>query len=211
MTSPEDDTVTKRCVTRRKWRLLRRFRRSDDGTAAIEFAILALPFFMLIFATIESFVAFAGEQLLANAVDHMARQLRTGQITFNHNGATDKTEAQFRTAFCAQISIMMKCDSVTDKDKSVLVLDVRNFTTFANIPKGIPRKGGSSSGDLDTSGFKFEPGGPSSINMVRAYYRWNVTTDVVRPYITNVKKNDESSPDYYLMIATAAYQNEGYP
>jgi len=211
MTSAVDDTVTERCVKRCNWRMLRRFRRSSDGSAAVEFTILALPFFMLIFATVESFVAFAGEQLLANAVDQMARQLRTGQITYNHNVATDKTEAQFRAAFCAKISIMMKCDSVADKDKSVLVLDVRNFTTFADIPKGIPRKGGSSSGDLDTSGFKYEPGGPKSINMVRAYYRWSVTTDVVRPYITNVKKNDASSPDYYLMIATAAFLNEGYP
>lgn len=211
MTSAKDDTATASRGTRRKFSLMRRFRRSDDGVAAIEFAILALPFFMLIFATIESFIAFAGEQLLANAVDHMARQLRTGQITYNHNILTDKTEAQFRAAFCQEISIMMKCDSEPDKDKSVLVLDVRKFTTFADIPKGIPRKGGSSSGDLDTSSFAYSPGGPGSINMVRAYYRWSVTTDVVRPYITNVKKNDADSPDYYLMIATAAFQSEGYP
>jgi Flp pilus assembly protein TadG len=188
-------------------RLLRRFRASDDGTAAIEFGILALPFFLLIFATIEAFIAFAGEQLLENAVDTMGRKIRTGQITYNQGKPTDMNATQFRTAFCSEIAVMMKCDN---KDGSLLNLDVRKFDTFAKVPKGIPRVGGVSNGDLDTTGFGYSPGGPGSINVVRAYYHWDVTTDLVRPYITNVNSGS-SGPDYYLMVSTAAVQNENYP
>jgi Flp pilus assembly protein TadG len=37
----------------------RLFRRSDEGAVAIEFAMLAIPFFMLLFAIIESCIAYA--------------------------------------------------------------------------------------------------------------------------------------------------------
>ena len=188
-------------------RLFRRFRKSDDGVAAIEFGVLAIPFFLLIFATIETFIAYASEQLLSNTVDTMGRKIRTGQITFDQGKPTDMDAAAFKTAFCNEISIMMKC---SDSEGTRLDLDVRQFATFAAIPKGIPRVGGQPSGDLDTSNFDYSPGGAGSINVVRAYYHWDVVTDLVRPYITNVR-NGSDSPDYYLMVATAAFQNENYP
>lgn len=196
-----------------RWRpraVLQRFRRADDGTAAIEFGILAFPFFLLVFATIEVFVAFAGEQLLENAVDTMGRQLRTGQITYNLGRGTDLDEAEFRTKFCAQINLMIKCVAEEDPADQKLYLDVRQFTTFANVPKGIPRKDGAKYGDLDWANFAYNPGGPETINIVRAYYRWEVMTDLVRPYITNIRPDGESPKDY-LMVATAAFRNEAYP
>lgn len=61
--------------------LFRRLIGDRKGATAIEFAILALPFFIVVFASIETFIAFAGEQLLANATDTLARKIRTGEIT----------------------------------------------------------------------------------------------------------------------------------
>ena len=37
---------------------LRAFIRSRDGTAAIEFALLAIPYFVIVFAILETFIAF---------------------------------------------------------------------------------------------------------------------------------------------------------
>jgi Flp pilus assembly protein TadG len=54
------------------------------------------------------------------------------------------------------------------------------------------------------------PAGPGTINIVRAYYRWEVMTDLVRPFITNIRKDGEMPRDY-LMVATSAFRNEGYP
>ncbi len=71
---------------------LRRLLRSSEGATAIEFAILAIPFMMIVFATFETFIAFTGEQLVSNAVDTMARRVRTGQITFGLGRTTDKEE-----------------------------------------------------------------------------------------------------------------------
>ena len=53
--------------------------------------------------------------------------------------------------------------------------------------------------------------GAGTINMLRAYYRWEIITDLVRPYITTIRPSDGSMPTQYLIIATSAFQNEQYP
>lgn len=171
-----------------------------DGATAIEFALLALPFFLIVFASIETFVAFTAEQLLANATETMARKIRTGQI---QSATWDRDK--FRTAFCEEISILMPCSATEVKTPSKLFIDVRSFSKFSDIPKSVSLV----NGDLDTKAFTFAPGGKKSINIVRAYYRWNVVTDLVRPYLSNVRSADGSQN--YLMIATAVIQNEDYP
>lgn len=205
----EKDQGTRR-PPRRFRRLMRRFRRSENGTAVIEFGILAFPFFLLVFATIEAFIAFAGEQLLENAVDTMSRQLRTGQITFNMGRPTDLTEAQFREQFCEEISLMIQCQDNDTGPNQKLYLDVRSFGNFSGIPTSIPKISDQDWADLDPSDFAYAPGGPGTINMVRAYYRWEVMTDLVRPFITNIRPEGKMPTDY-MMVATAAFRNEAYP
>jgi Flp pilus assembly protein TadG len=181
----------------RRQRLSARFVRSRDGAAAIEFALLAIPYFLIVFAIIETFVAFTGEQLVSNAVDTLSRQIRTGQIT-----AANTTKADFRGKFCDEVSILITCSG---EDSSKLILDMRSFSKFAEIPDDIPRK----NGDLDATD-TFAPGGPASINMLRAYYRWSVVTDLVRPYISGLRPADGSLPKEFLIVATASFQNEDY-
>jgi Flp pilus assembly protein TadG len=201
MSLDQDTTVRRRPMKG----LLRRFFVRRDGATAIEFTILTLPFFIIMFASFETFVAFSAEQLLANATDTMARKIRTGEITYNLGKPSDMTKDEFRAAFCAEIAIMMKCSADELKAPNKLWLDVRSFKTFAEIPKVIPLTGT----DLDTSSFKYEPGGKKSINVIRAYYRWSVMADVVRPYVSNIKSADGKQT--YLMIATAVVKNEDYP
>lgn len=192
------------------WRTFTRFRKDREGAAAIEFALLAIPFLMLIFATFETFFAFAGEQLMANAVDTMARKIRTGEITFGQGKATDVTEVEFRQEFCDQIVILRMCSSTEVNTPSKLYLDVRQFASFADMPKDIPKVSSAEYADLDTSEFAFSPGGSDTNNMVRAYYRWQIITDLVRPFITNIRPPGKLVPTDYLIVSTAAFQNEKY-
>ncbi|MDQ1197334.1 TadE/TadG family type IV pilus assembly protein [Agrobacterium sp. SORGH_AS 787] len=175
--------------------------RSRDGAAAIEFAILAMPYFLVVFAILETFIAMTGEQLFVNATDTMARKLRTGQI------ANTVTAEDFRKQFCKEISIMVTCD---DKTPSKLYIDLRQFNSFADIPKTIPLIQTGQYYDLNTSVFGFKPGGPGTINMLRVYYRWPVITDLIRPYLTKIRPADGSMPSHFLIVATDAYRNENY-
>ncbi len=209
---PKDADIS-RDAPRHAWprRIIRRFCRSEDGATAIEFAMLALPYFLIVFAIIETFIAFTAEQLVSNAVDEMARRLRTGQITLNMNRTTDKNRIQFRAAFCDEIAILIRCSETEKVTASKLYIDIRSFSSFANIPKTIPRVSTATFADLDTSGFQYNPGGPSSINMVRAYYRWQIMTDIVRPFITTIRSSGGGMPTDFLIVATSAFQNEAYP
>ncbi|NLR98549.1 pilus assembly protein [Rhizobium sp. P38BS-XIX] len=182
------------------------FVRSQDGSAAIEFALLAIPYFLIVFAIIETFVAFTAEQVVSNAVDTLSRQIRTGQIT-----ALNTSQQQFRQAFCNEISVLITCSSTEVATPANLYLDVETYLSFASMPTTVPRKSTTDPySDLNTTGFAFAPGGAKTLNMVRAYYRWQVITDLMRPYLTNVRPSDGSA-SVYLIVATAAFQNENYP
>ena len=136
--------------------LLRRLFRDKAGTSAIEFALLALPFMVVVFASLETFVAFTAEQLFVNATDNLARKVRTGEIT-----AANTTKEQFRKMFCDEISVLMTCSANEAKIPTKLYIDVRSFATFAQIPTTVPRK----NGNLDTTAFQFSLGGPTTVTM----------------------------------------------
>lgn len=188
---------------------VKRIRKSESGSTALEFGVLAIPFFMIIVATVETLVAFAGEQILVNAVDKMSRQLRTGEITFNMGRTTDLTEAEFRELFCNEIKIVLSCSNTISSDQK-LFIDLKNVVNYSDIDVGIPKVNSADYAELDTSGFEYSPGGSGSINVLRVYYKWDVTVDLIRPYITNIRPGAEGS-EYYLMVSTMAFRNEGYP
>ncbi len=182
--------------------LCRRFGASRDGAAAIEFAVLALPFFLLLFATIEVFVAFAGEQMLNHTTDQISRDIRLGKITFDTGRQTDMDQVEFHEHFCSELVVLVTCD---DAGGSRLFLDVRNVDNFSDVPIGVPRAGGS----LDTSDFGFDIGGAGDIHVFRAFYKWPVLTDLIRPYLANID-NGDGIPEYYLMVSTTAFRNEPF-
>ena len=62
-------------------RILRTFRRSDSGSAAVEFSLVAVPFFALLFAIIETGIVFFAGQVLENGVQDSGRLIYTNQIT----------------------------------------------------------------------------------------------------------------------------------
>ena len=94
---------------------------SATGAAArIEFAALALPFSFLVFAILESCISFAGQQVMANATDDIARRLRTGQIR-----AADVNEAKLKKMICDQLEIMVAKDCPGLRGRPQAVSDLR--------------------------------------------------------------------------------------
>lgn len=195
----------------KKGGLLSRFCRAKSGSAALEFGILAIPYSLIVFATIETFVAYTAEQVLNAGVDEMARKIRTGQITFNMNRpATDKTELQFRQLFCQEIAVMLTCDETEAATPKKLYIDLRSFSSFAKMPKKVETVSSAAYSDIDETKLDYRPGGPGSLNMLRAMYRWQIMTDIMRPYLTNIRPAGGIATDY-LIVSTTAFKSEGYP
>lgn len=171
--------------------LLGRFKRNQQGSAAVEFGILAIPFALVIFAVLESCVSFASQQVLANATDDIARKIRTGQ-----SGWRNPTESQLKNEICARLDIM-----VGSSCQSRLTVDLRTFDTYAQaaaVKIKVTNK------VLDTSGFKVQAGGSGKRNMLRVFYRWPVMTDIMRLAMANREDNT------IMQIATATWKNEPY-
>lgn len=187
----QDGHATK-SACRRRATLFGRFGRDREGAAAIEFAVLAIPFALLVFAILESCISFAAQQVLANATDDIARQLRTGQIK-----AADVSEGSLKDIICNRIDIIVASDC-----ESNLEVDLREFDTFA-AAAAVKIKIGPN-GDLDTSDFAVDPGPSMSKNMLRVFYRWPVITDLMRKSMSNLKDNKT------LHFATATWQNEPF-
>ncbi len=69
----------------RTWRrssyaLLGRFRKKEDGAAAVEFALVALPFFGLIFAVIELAIFFFASRFLEDGLFNASRKVLTQRL-----------------------------------------------------------------------------------------------------------------------------------
>ncbi|WP_378945031.1 TadE/TadG family type IV pilus assembly protein [Mesorhizobium sp. ANAO-SY3R2] len=171
--------------------LLARFRHDRSGSTAIEFVMLAIPFSLLVFAILESCIAFAGQQLLANAADDIAREIRTGQLK-----AADVTEIKVRKKICDKLELLVA------KDCPGLIVDLRSFPTFAEAAK--LRIKLTTDKEIDTTGFAVAPGQSMSKNMLRVFYPWPVMTDFMRASMSNLKDNRT------LQFATVTWQNEPF-
>ena len=168
--------------------MLGRFRRAKRGSAAVEFAMLAIPFFLLLYAVIDTSLVFFATSTLENGVAIAARQIRTGQAQ-NAN----LTQAQFRTMICNQISMLLACDAR-------LAIDVRVFNSFTSValPAAL-----DANGNL-TGNYQFNMGVAGNIVVVRAFYAWPVLTPDFGNTLTNMSGNAR------LLQAAMAFKNEPF-
>lgn len=166
MRHPFDDAevAVSECLTQRVRNAIRRrgitcrgFRRSENGSAAVEFAVIAPVFFFLMFVIAETALVFIAEQVMDNAVFETARLIRTGQVQ-----EANMTKAQFTSQVCSRVSIFVNCSG------SNFYLDVKSYSTFGDVDASAPLQANESFKNSGTFAF----GGANDIVVVRAYYQW---------------------------------------
>lgn len=168
------------------------FLRNRSGATAVEFALLVLPFAVLVFAILEISISFAGQQILSNATDDVARQLRMGQLK-----AADVTEESLKTTICGRLAVVLAGDC------EGLEVDLREFATFGEAAAvRIAFTGDVGGRDLDTTDFAVTPGPSGSKNMLRVFYKWPVITDFMARMMSNLKDGKT------LHFASVTWQNE---
>ena len=160
--------------------------RDQNGATAVEFALIAFPFFAILFAIIEVCLVFFAGQLLEKAAQDTTRLILTGQAQ-----KSGMTEAQFKQKVCTEVSMLLDC--------SKLYIDVKNYPTFAAVNTSNP----ISNGNL-VNNFTFDPGGPSSIVIARVLYPWQLFVPTMGLNLSNMNNNIR------LLTATTAFRNEPY-
>jgi Flp pilus assembly protein TadG len=182
MSSPAAPTTLTRNV-------FRRFGRNRQGSAIVEFALIAPVFIALLFAILETAIMFFANQVLETVTQNSARQVLTGQA----QGASYTSWSNFRdNVVCPQIPALLTCANI--------FVDVESFSGFSNVVVTTP----INNGNFDPSGLGYNPGGPGSSVLVTLYYKWPLFAAGLGYNISNLNGNQR------LLQATAAFQTEPY-
>jgi Flp pilus assembly protein TadG len=177
---------------------LQRFRRAEGGATAVEFALLALPLFTLIFALLELGVIFLISMTLDNAVLIASREIRTGVL--QTAGAPNLTT--FKATICNNMA-WIKSTCLTNLSLySKVYPSFANAATPANQPNPVKTVGTTVT--FDDSALPFEQGGPDDIVIVKAYFRWTIVMPTMNKSLVTLSNNQR------VITATAVFQNEPY-
>jgi Flp pilus assembly protein TadG len=173
--------------------IFNRFKRNKNGSVAVEFALISIPFFGLIFAIIETAMVFWCGQVLETAVAAVSRNVFTGTIATSLAAVPTGTSAQkFKTLICQEIPGLFDCAGLVQ-------IDVQSFTSFQTVV--LPPI--TNSGDINAAAFGYNAGTGGSIVVVRAAMGYPVYTGFMN-------NNASLSGRRNLIVASAAFRNEPF-
>lgn len=147
------------------------WRRQEEGVVAVEFALLALPFFMIIMGMIEISLFFAAGAVLEGGSAAAARMIRTGAVQ-----ASEDPEATFSEELCDQTSMIIDCD---DLEYEVIRVEPNTFSGAEEYEPTFDAEG-------NLVAEPFATGNSNDVVLVRAIYRYEFIT----PYIGAMMTGD---------------------
>jgi Flp pilus assembly protein TadG len=167
-------------------RFLRRFLRNKNGATAVEFALVALPFFALLYAVLETGLVFFAQEVLQTATTQASRAIMTGQAQTQNVSATT-----FQQSVCNAATSLFTCGSI--------YVNVQKFSSFTSASMMNPLSNGNFNNSMT-----YNTGGPGDIVVVQTFYQWPVFLGPLGFNLTNMNGN------YRLLQATAVFRNEPY-
>jgi Flp pilus assembly protein TadG len=172
--------------SRSRLRRLRR-RQGRDGVAAVEFAMVAIPFFLMIFSILELGIVFILDSALETATMESGRLVRTGQAE-----AQGFDKARFKTELCGRM-MLFKTDCV---DRATI--DVRVIPQFAvkNLEDPI------TNGAIDPDKTTYQGGNPGDLVLVRVWYAHPLVTPFLSQSVSRIGTGK------VLLSAATAFRNE---
>lgn len=142
-----------------------RFRRDIRGITAVEFAIVSVPFFLIILGIITIGLQHLVSHSLAHGLEASSRKIRTGEAQ-----KEGLTVGGFRQLFCDNAGAMVACDDH-------LVIHIKTSDTFAGLK---PLTACVTDGSLTPSSLSGSEdiaaaaGGKSQRVVVSACYQWDM-------------------------------------
>lgn len=167
---------------------LRRFRRDRQGSVAVEFAFVGIPFLTMMFAIVEMAMMFFANQVLESATQDSARLIMTGQAQIGQLSAS-----QFKTDLCARLVGLFDCTNGVD-------VEVKSYPSFASVSLSNPLNNG-----IYTPPSGYNPGSAGQIVVVRTFYQWPVFVAGLGYNPGNINGGKR------LLGAVAAFRNEPGP
>lgn len=174
-------------------RLMCRFSRRNDGAAAVEFAIVFVPFIVLLMAIIQTAFVFFATETLEVATADSARLIMTGQAQ-----TAGWDQASFKDQVCARIYGIFDCNQ--------LYVDVQTYQSFSQMTDPLPPV--NAQGQYQTV---FQPGAAGSIVLVRLIYQLPVYSLNLPFFDTSINFDlSNVGSNHRVLVGTAAFCNEPY-
>ncbi|MGE0697514.1 MAG: TadE/TadG family type IV pilus assembly protein [Hyphomicrobiaceae bacterium] len=174
----------------RRPHLLQRWRNDARGVTAIEFAMVATPFLMLLFGIIGVGLYFFTTFTLENAVEQASRLLRTGQAQQAGYNA-----AQFKAKVCEFVPGHIDCEGKVQ-------VNVLSYADTTNItPASLPTclQNGGLSGNST-----YSPGGASEVVLVWVCFEWELASKIPFLHLGDMSNGSR------LIQATTVFRSEPY-
>ena len=168
----------------------RRFWSADKGATAVEFALVATPFLMLLFGIMELAVIFLVTASLENATQQATRTIRTGEL----QGGSTPTAASFKATLCDNFGFLQ-----SDCQSNVYV-DVREFNSFQTVSQTNPVV----NGNFNQNALTFDPAGPNCIVVATTYYVWPLFVPMMNQALVRINGGKT------LIRSTSAFRNEPF-
>lgn len=168
-----------------------RLRDEERGVAAVEFAVLGLPFVVLTLWLFQLALVVLASSMLQNALVEASRQIRTGAL---QSATTTPTAASFVTLVCSNMS-WLQSNCLTQ-----LTVDVSTESQFtgATVPNPL------ATGTFNSSVLAFNPGTAGQIVVVRGFYQW----PLIAPVLFSGLSQTGNGVD--VLIETTTFVNEPY-
>lgn len=167
-------------------------RQNREGAAAVEFAMVALPFFVLILAILEIALVLSVSAILEAATLSSARLVRTGQIT------QQMTKDDFKNEICARMG------PFSGACLRNILIDVRPVTGFSDPLVVPPISDGPDGPHYDEDKTVFNKGNARDLMLVRVWYHQPTMTPFLNQAMSRVGKQGT------YLHATSAFRNEPY-
>lgn len=161
--------------------------RNDSAAAMVEFALISIPFFLLLFAVFEQGLLFFQQETFQTAITNASRLVYTGQAS-----TSAMTQDQFKQVVCNQLPGFIPCSTIS--------VDVRPYTNFSSAQVTMPV---GSDGKYDPTKATYNVGSAgTSIVVVSGFALEPVLFPMMNSWYANAGSGK------VLITASAAFKNE---
>ena len=163
------------------------FLKDRRGATALEFALVAAPFFAMLIAILETALVFFAQEVLQTATTQAARLIMTGQAQ-----TQNLTAAQFKQDVCNDAAALFSCSGI--------YVNVQTFSSFSSMTQMSPLQ----SGNFNSDSMSYGMGTAGDIVLVQVFYQWPIVLGPLNFTLANMNGN------YRLLVGTAVFRNEPY-
>lgn len=166
---------------------MKRFFRDTRGAAAVEFALLAVPFLTIVFAVLEVAFMFFIDSTLDSALQRAARHVRTGTAAANN-----WTLATFKKDVCNEMVYAFGCTNNL-RIVTTVMADLSTAQYVSPVSNGVISVTES-----------FSPGETSDYMLIQAFLPWDSMLGFAGI------KSHTLADGTYVLSAAALFRNEPF-